>query len=1142
MTLLFPDADTLRLVVGTDGLVPAEVLLAPATVSADAAGRVAVETDAKLPKKPLAELAALGVTGTRRHLGDPRPVTCWPQILPVEKLPKLPELSSAAPVLFELPAADLPALAGEMLRLSNDRQQILALAGDTGDRVLLRVVGPPYYTLLRALDDPAGEVRAFAEAAPRVWVRLGWQHPFAALLKPAAGQMLLIGPPAAWEPVPDGPFRDIYEVLKLELPANRVDWQAVENHEKLNVPLTLAPGSAADAAELWVLRGAEADKALDQFVREADARLVQRLKFAVADAADGPVTVLRTTASRLAAPVLALPGAVGFRPFSKLPNLYLPAGRRLHPTLRRDAVRSLLADDPDQLVWLYPVGERGFTPESLPEAAFRPLADWVEYVVSENAAPLSEWVAASTFAFEPFVCADTDRPKPAKPADDAPKARKPAKPAAKPVATAEPPAEQAMTAAEPVVLTPAADPAATPTAEWRARREELETRFLHVDGPLDHPDRLALWPDLAVANAGAGEPGEAAVCWLNAAWAADRPAAAVSRWLGTEFPAGPPADAAGFDRLVAEPDPTPGEARRTAALILAESLRDPVPAWLPARLPAAQRFLAANEGKLPVRAVWLAAARLADLGGADTLGLARVRDRLLARMLDEGLNPERDLPGFLRFAGLADSDRVRLVRAGASGLHAEVRGWCEAGLSGRKELLPGDQTATLGYVDLLFAFGLARLGDTTAAAQLTASARQVFATLAPPAATAAGWLADAYGYRVDQVAAGKSHAGGLPPGLLARLDGLRAKAVSNGQNMTDDQLVPYSIDRLRFVSRVLEPVEKLDPYRGQKQHAGKLHEALVGLEHLAEPAVLARRVRELYDGGADGRPTPATRANVLAAALPLAHRAGEAFALELAARVDELTAASPPADQDGCDTYGFLLERGLFLAGFYDRREVVQRLAERFVRLAAGRPEPQRFSLVRTVGVQALRSLHRLGLRDEVDKLVGRLPGLVFTGTGGLAQYAGKPLLGAVAPAALAVAAGWQVVGLADRAAPILAEAEGVLTGPAADKLSPKDYPEVVRAYLAAVGLGPAETGLERMRRLFTAMREPRLAGLVKNTRTSARLFSVFHLAVAEEAVLAATGDEFALGPAGKRWLEEDEQLVRRRLHRDMKRQLERGL
>ena len=48
--------------------------------------------------------------------------------------------------------------------------------------------------------------------------------------------------------------------------------------------------------------------------------------------------------------------------------------------------------------------------------------------------------------------------------------------------------------------------------EWELRRKELEDRFAAVDGPLDHPDRRALWPELAVANTGYGDTADA---WVN---------------------------------------------------------------------------------------------------------------------------------------------------------------------------------------------------------------------------------------------------------------------------------------------------------------------------------------------------------------------------------------------------------------------------------------------------------------------------------------------------------------------------------------------------------------------------------------------------------------------------------------------------
>ena len=35
---------------------------------------------------------------------------------------------------------------------------------------------------------------------------------------------------------------------------------------------------------------------------------------------------------------------------------------------------------------------------------FRPLADWIDYVLDQEQQPLTAWVQATRFDFEPFVC------------------------------------------------------------------------------------------------------------------------------------------------------------------------------------------------------------------------------------------------------------------------------------------------------------------------------------------------------------------------------------------------------------------------------------------------------------------------------------------------------------------------------------------------------------------------------------------------------------------------------------------------------------------------------------------------------------------------------------------------------------------
>jgi hypothetical protein len=65
--------------------------------------------------------------------------------------------------------------------------------------------------------------------------------------------------------------------------------------------------------------------------------------------------------------------------------------------------------------------------------------------------------------------------------------------------------------------------------------------------------------------------------------------------------------------------------------------------------------------------------------------------------------------------------------------------------------------------------------------------------------------------------------------------------------------------------------------------------------------------------------------------------------------------------------------------------------------------------------------------------------------------------------------------------------------------------------------------------------------GRIANTLTTAPFYSRFHLNIVEEIVWALVSDEFALGPTGRKWLDDDEYLVRKRVHADVRRERERG-
>lgn len=250
MILVFPDFETLRLATGS-GQIPPAMLAAPARASFATDGPVAVDTEEALPKTAASALKKLGVKTGRALAGDVREYASWPQMFPLTRDARVPEVTPQSVVLFDLPAAQLAGFVTEMLRLGNDRQSFRYLTS-TADRaevrVLLRVIGPPYYSLLRAIDaaEMASGISAYTEASRGVWVSFGWSHPLAGRFQPAPGQTLLIAAPDRWIDLEEAPFADIYDILDLKLSGHGIDWQSGGLKNKLAVPLRLGAASTPE--------------------------------------------------------------------------------------------------------------------------------------------------------------------------------------------------------------------------------------------------------------------------------------------------------------------------------------------------------------------------------------------------------------------------------------------------------------------------------------------------------------------------------------------------------------------------------------------------------------------------------------------------------------------------------------------------------------------------------------------------------------------------------------------------------------------------------------------------------------------------------------------------------------------------------
>ncbi len=1140
MILTFPDSEILHFAL-TSGAVPPSVALAPARAGAEADGRVWVRPSVNVPKNALAELRRLGVAAGKDAASPGAEVSCWLELLPLRRAADGLARPEQTPVLFSLHDGEqLASLVTEMMRLGNDRQGYRWLDGPSGGRALLRVVGPPYYSLLRALerDGDASAPVAYVEQAPRVWVQFGHRHPLGDRIKPAQGKMVLLRPPRQWTFLDDAPFRDLYEVLDFPLPAVATRWREGQLARRIAVPLRLTRGGSADAAELWVLRDDPVAQ-LDALVRGADDHLLARLAFAVGEEGGKTTVVLRVRPSKLAPPELVLQ-AVGFRPYLKLPNLFLPVGTRLHPPLRRDAVRKHLADDPALVTWLSPEAGGGFTPESLPDDAFRPLADWIDYVLEHDHQALTAWVESTRFEFDDFVCADdqlADRPQ-----------RSPKVARERPAAPVKAPRDKGTVLPDATVVkteTPAQAETPEPTVPVsmasdvvREQLTALEEQFLAVEGGLDAKERLDLWPRLAELNARLASADDAGVCWMNALWARDEaPTAWAEQWLRAEASAvssvGGAAKAPAFpaeagdvtgdhlDRALATSDPATAEVRTLAAYVFWAGCQSSPPAAVAQRLGRLQHYLEGHERLIPVRATWLTWLGLTRLAGGDALALARARDRLLERLYRSGLRPEQDLPSFLRFSGAAGSQRFRTVRTWLAGLADKAQRWARE--KGRTFSGKLPRTGTGAYIDLFFAFGLARLGESDAARQMLArAARELTGDGAAHA-----FLRDAFSYRVRQATDGKPHGGPLPPDLMARLAALIEDRKQKGQKAGVGP--EYYIDRMRWLSRILEPDQKVEPYRHIYPYFNEVERLLKELPDEPDRAQVADRVRGLLAKMRPGADRAEAHARVLRAALDQAPRVGEDFALEMLRQTPDAFDALPPAlDKEGVRVHAELLEKGMFVAAHFDKGDVLGAFVARFQKMLEAPQQAAGVQAIDAVAGQCFRGLRKFGMHKEIDGLLGVMARQLLQGRDLKALDADWAAANPEAlRALLQVAGGWYYFGRDGQAEAVTKTARAVLFSKPLP--APKKAP-IACAYAAVLGQAPVEVARERVEELFA-----KLEGL-PDTFTTSDHYARFQLELVEAVVLAVASDDFTHGGRVRRWLDDDEYLVRRRVHQDVRR------
>jgi hypothetical protein len=171
-----------------------------------------------------------------------------------------------------------------------------------------------------------------------------------------------------------------------------------------------------------------------------------------------------------------------------------------------------------------------------------------------------------------------------------------------------------------------------------------------------------------------------------------------------------------------------------------------------------------------------------------------------------------------------------------------------------------------------------------------------------------------------------------------------------------------------------------------------------------------------------------------------------------------------------------------------------------------------------SAAASVFRCLRRLRLTDEAERLIR------FLDPGGLGSAGAE---GLSHPERLGLAIGWFTAGNEDAGTRILNDArESVFLN---ENLSERDRTELAIAYAEALGFTPARIAHGRLEEIFQ-----RPLFVVEKRSSTNRYFTLKPLQLIDNIVRSVVTDEFTLGPAVRGWLEDDEFLIRSRIHRDM--------
>lgn len=784
-----------------------------------------------------------------------------------------------------------------------------------------------------------------------------------------------------------------------------------------------------------------------------------------------------------------------------IPNVYAP-----HPNMRIEAsphAGHIARETAGRVAWLHPngdgshqilsVGQDAFGPlkEYLPQTQTDPFGRYTEPAERRRAAsrqggiPTVSYTAGqrpgapttahgtptrNPFALQPFAEAGAAAPKAL--------VEKPPAPEPKPKATR---AKIAKAVKQAVAPASPSNHAPIPLSDLAQHKANLEQQYHALPGNMDDPHKIALVRQIADTDAALGLRVDAAHGYLQALWEPGADGLGISKaWLASEDKAAAPGVQAGD---FARPAASDHDARRAAAKIIHASFADP--ASLASSQQAAQAYLEQNDHLMPPRAAWLA---WNAVSGGDPLAVARSRDRILGRLLDKRAI-QRAMPSYQK----SRSDTMASEFASIADAAAK---WNDAH--------PGEANSAASRY--LLAFAAAKAGDHGLAIRLHTEAES-----RRDGGMAHDLIHDILSHRVQESRDGQSHNTALPAALTSRISGVKHGTIG-----------PYHVNRFREHSWVAEPMRAASAFHA----SGREFARPIAKAETPEEFERAYRAAESQIGRNGG---PGNRLEVASMAISALHRGSAAFAQNVLQSIPSILDSDQGQKPDEAAK---VAAHAIRLAAHYGMKDLAADLLARAEPIIKSIRTPRERNEAASRFAESASGLRAAGLGDLARPFLRSMESAILDGrTPESLASAPRPFYDMSLAGLSSVAAGWNRTRDYSRADAILNAIEPAFTlgkTMTTGMGGEYDYPESASRYVEAAGLGDASSAADRLRRFFA--KGNRLPG-----RSPADApFPYGHVKILDSLAKAVADDSVSMSETAKRLAEEDEFLMRRRIHSDM--------